>query len=441
METVFEVMNACCAFLDIHKETVEATVRIRQGQRVRQETRRWSTTTGQIQAMADWLATHGVTHAGMESTGVFWKPIFNILETRFTVILTNPAHMKQVPGRKSDLRDSQWGAQLLQAGLLRGSFIPPRWQRELRDYTRYRSQLQAEQTRVANRLHKVLEDANIKLGSVATDILGLSGRAMIHALMEGEQDAATLAEMAQGKLRTRRPELKLALEGRVTPHHRRMLRMLWKELAAVEECIADVDREIQEVTQPYTSQIEQMDPVPGIDRRTAEVVLAEVGANVDPFPSDQDLASWAGMCPGNEESAGKRRTGRTTKGNRWLRAALVQAAWAASHTKRSYLGAQYRRLAGRRGKKRALVAVGHSILVILYHLLKDSRPYSDLGRDFFDRMNHDRLIRYYSRRLAELSQKVTVEPLPEVIPGEGMVNVHPLAKAKGMTAGGICNDP
>ena len=294
METVFEVMNACCAFLDIHKETVEATVRILQGQRVRQETRRWSTTTGQIQAMADWLATHGVTHAGMESTGVFWKPIFNILETRFTVILTNPAHMKQVPGRKSDLRDSQWGAQLLQAGLLRGSFIPPRWQRELRDYTRYRSQLQAEQTRVANRLHKVLEDANIKLGSVATDILGLSGRAMIHAQMEGEQDAATLAEMAQGKLRTRRPELKLALEGRVTPHHRRMLRMLWKELAAVEECIADVDREIQEVTQPYTSQIEQMDPVPGIDRRTAEVVLAEVGANVDPFPSDQDLASWAG---------------------------------------------------------------------------------------------------------------------------------------------------
>ncbi len=411
METTFQTIFPRCAFLDVHKETLEATVRLLQGQRVQQETRRWGTMTGPLQAMADWLTAQGVTHVGMESTGVFWKPIYNILETRFTVVLTNPGHMKQVPGRKSDGRDSQWGAQLLQSGLLKGSFIPPRWQRELRDLTRYRSQLVAEQTRVANRLHKVLEDANIKLGSVATDILGLSGRAMIHALMEGEQDVAKLAEMAQGKLRTKLPELKLALEGRVTSHHRRMLRMLWKELAAVEEVIAEVDREVQEVTQPYTAQIEQMDGVPGIDRRTAEVVLAEVGPNVDPFPSDQDLSSWAGMCPGNEESAGKRRTGRTTKGNRWLRAALVQAAWAASHTKNSYLGAPYRRLVGRRGKNRALVAVGHSILVILFHMLKDGRPYSDLGRDFFDRVNHDRLIRYYSRRLAELGQKVTLEPL------------------------------
>jgi len=418
-ETIF----ARCAFLDVHKKTVEATVRLLQGQQVQAETRRWGTMTGQIQALAEWLETQGVTHVGMESTGVFWKPIYNILETRFTVVLTNPGHMKQVPGRKSDVRDSQWGAYLLQYGLLRGSFIPARWQRELRDFTRYRAQLEAERTRVANRLHKHLEDANIKLGSVATDILGMSGRAMIKALMEGEQDAAQLADMAQGKLRTKLPELQLALEGKVTPHHRLMLRLLWKELEAVEELMAEVDRQVQEVTRPYTPQIEQMDPVPGVDRRVAEVVLAEVGPNVDPFPSDQHLSSWAGMCPGNEESAGKRRTGRTTKGNRWLRAALVQAAWAASHTKRSYLGAQYRRLAGRRGKKRALVAVGHSILVILYHLLKDDRPYSDLGRDFFDRMNHDRLIRYYSRRLAELGQKVTVEPLPEVTPGEGMVNV------------------
>jgi transposase len=411
METTFQTIFPRCAFLDVHKETLEATVRLLQGQRVQQETRRWGTMTGQIQAMADWLTAQGVTHVGMESTGIFWKPIYNILETRFTIVLTNPGHMKQVPGRKSDVRDSQWGAQLLQSGLLKGSFIPPRWQRELRDLTRYRSQLVAEQTRVANRLHKVLEDANIKLGSVATDILGLSGRAMIQALMEGEQDAAKLAEMAHGKLRTKLPELKLALEGRVTPHHRRMLRMLWKELAAVEEVIAEVDREVQEVTQPYTAQIEQMDPVPGIDRRTAEVVLAEVGPNVDPFPSDQDLSSWAGMCPGNEESAGKRRRGRTTKGNRWLRVALVQAAWAASHKKNSYLAAQYHRLVGRRGKKRALVAVGHSILVILYHMLKDGRPYSELGRDFFDRVNHDRLIRYYSRRLVELGQKVTLEPV------------------------------
>jgi transposase len=410
METIFETIVARCAFLDVHKQTVEATVRLLQGQQVQQETRRWGTMTGQIQAMADWLAAQGVTIVGMESTGVLWKPIYNILETRFTVVLTNPRHMKQVPGRKSDVRDSQWGAQLLQCGLLRGSFIPPRWQRELRDLTRYRAQLEAERTRVANRLHKVLEDANIKLGSVATDILGVSGRAMIHALIEGEQDAAKVADLAQGKLRTKLPELKLALEGRVTPHHRLMLRLLWKELQAVEELIAEVDRQVQEVTRPFTPQIEQMDPVPGVDRRIAEVVLAEVGPNVDPFPSDQHLSSWAGMCPGNEESAGKRRTGRTTKGNRWLRVALVQAAWAASHTKNSYLGAQYRRLAGRRGKKRALIAVGHSILVILYHMLKEGRPYSELGRDFFDRVNHDRLIRYYSRRLEELGHKVTLEP-------------------------------
>jgi len=406
MESIF----ARCAFLDVHKQTIEATVRVLDGRQVQQETRRWGTMTGDIQAMAEWLEAQGVTHVGMESTGVFWKPIYNILETRFTVLLTNPRHMKQVPGRKSDVRDSQWGAQLLQCGLLRGSFIPPRWQRELRDLTRYRAQLEAERTRAANRIHKVLEDANIKLGSVATEVLGVSGRAMIHALMEGEQDATKLAEMAQGKLRSKLSQLKPALQGRVSSHHRRMLRMLWKELTAVEELIAEVNQQIQEVSRPFQAQIEQMDPVPGIDNHTAEVVLAEVGPNVDPFPTDQHLSSWAGMSPGNEESAGKRRTGRTTKGNRWLRAALVQSAWAASRTKNSYLSAQYRRLAGRRGKKRALVAVAHSMLVILYHMLKDHRPYSDLGRDFFDRANHDRLIRYYARRLQELGRTVILEP-------------------------------
>lgn len=324
METIF----ARCAGLDIHKETVEATVRILEGIRVRQQSRRWGTMTGEVQAMADWLEGQGVTHVAMESTGVFWKPIYNILEGRFTVILVNARHLKQVPGRKSDVRDSQWIAQLLQHGLLRGSFIPPRSQRELRDLTRHRTQLVGEQTRVANRIHKVLEDANIKLGSVASDILGVSGRAMIQALMEGEQEACKLADMAQGQLRGKIPELERALEGRVTDHHRFMLRLLWKELASVEELIAQVERKIEEVTRPLAPRIEQMDPVPGVDRRIAEVVLAEVGADVSPFPTHQHLASWAGMSPGNEESAGKRRTGRTTQGNRWLRQALVQAAWA-----------------------------------------------------------------------------------------------------------------
>lgn len=410
METEFQTIFARCAFLDVHKQTVEATVRILEGQRVRQDTRRWGTMTADLEALADWMAAQGVTQVGMESTGVFWKPIYNILESRFTVILVNARHLKQVKGRKSDVRDSQWGAQLLQFGLLRPSFIPPRWQRELRDLTRHRSQLVAEQTRVANRIHKELEDANLKLGSVVTDILGVSGRAILHALIEGEQDAVKLANLAQGRLRGKIPELERALQGRITDHHRFMLRLLWEELEALDELMAKLEKRIAEVTRPYASQIEQMDPVPGVDRRVAEVVLAEVGPDLSPFPTHAHVSSWSGMSPGSDESAGKRRSGRTTKGNRWLRAALVQAAWAASHTKDTYLAAQYRRLVGRRGKKRALVAVGHSILVILYHLLKDGTPYSELGGNYFDRLQPERLTRYHVRRLEQLGHKVTLEP-------------------------------
>jgi len=406
METVF----ARCAFLDVHKVTVEATVRLRQGEEIKQQTRRWGTLTRELLSMEDWLETQGVTHVGMESTGVFWKPIYNILESRFSVILVNARHLKQVPGRKSDVRDSQWGAQLLQSGLLQGSFIPDRPQRELRDLTRHRAQLVAEQTRTVNRIHKVLEDANIKLGSVVTDILGVSGQAMIHALSEGEQEPGKLSEMARGQLRGKKDELQGALEGKVTDHHRFMLRLLWKELAGMRDLIAELEAKIEEVTRPFAPRIEQMDPIPGVNRRVAEVVLAEIGAEVSPFPTHAHLASWAGMSPGNEESAGKRRTGRTTKGNRWLRSALVQAAWAASHSKNSYLAAQYRRLVGRRGKKRALIAVGHSILVIIYHMLKCGTEYSDLGRDFFDRLNCDRLTQYYRRRLEDLGHRVILEP-------------------------------
>lgn len=410
MESEFQTIFPRCAFLDVHKETVEASIRILEGERVRQQTQRWGTMTADIEAMAEWLTTQEVTHVGMESTGVFWKPIYNILEGRFKVVLVNARHLKQVPGRKSDIRDSQWGAQLLQCGLLRGSFIPPRWQRELRDLTRHRTQLVAEQTRVANRLHKELEDANIKLGSVATDILGLSGRAIIRALIEGEQDATKLAAMAKGKLRSKIPELQRALQGRLTEHHRFMLHLLWDELKALDELMAKLDQQIAEVTRPYAATIERMDAVPGVDRRVAEVVLAEVGADVKPFPTDQHLASWAGMSPGNEESAGKRRRRGITPGNRWLKRTLVQAAWAASHTKDTYLASQYRRLAGRRGKKRALVAVGHSILVIFYHLLKKNTTYTELGGDFLDRLEPERKTRYYVKRLQALGHKVTLEP-------------------------------
>jgi transposase len=400
-----------CAGLDVHKETVEACVRrLEPGGRLHQETRPWGTMTRDIQAMADWMAAQGVTHVAMESTGVYWKPIYNILESRFTVLLVNARHLKQVPGRKSDVRDCQWIAQLLQHGLLKGSFIPPRAQRELRDLTRHRTQLVEATTRTVNRLQKVLEDANIKLASVASDILGVSGRAMLEALMEGEEDAIKLAHMAQGQLRGKIPELEKALEGHVTEHHRFLLQLLWKELAQQEDLITELDAKIEEVTRPFAAEIERLDPVPGVDRQVAQVVLAEVGADMSPFPTHQHLASWAGMCPGNEESAGKRRRRRITPGNRWLKRTLVQAAWAASHTKNTYLASQYRRLAGRRGKKRALIAVGHSILVILYHMLKDGTTYADLGGDFFERLEPERLTRYYVRRLERLGHKVTLEP-------------------------------
>ncbi len=407
MENVFP----CCAGLDIHKKSVEACVRrLEPTGQMHHQTRHWGTMTRDLLAMADWMAAQGVTHVAMESTGVYWKPIYNILESRFTVLLVNARHLKQVPGHKSDVRDCQWIAQLLQHGLLKGSFIPPRTQRELRDLTRHRTQLVEEKTRTVNRLHKVLEDGNIKLASVATDILGVSGRAMLEALMEGQEDPVQLADLAQRQMRGKIPELEKALEGHLTEHHRFLLRLLWKELAQQEELIAELDRKIEEHTRPFANEIERLDAVPGVDRRVAEVVLAEVGSDVKPFPTHFHVASWAGMSPGNEESAGKRRRGRITPGNRWLKRTLVQAAWAASHTKNTYLASQYRRLAGRRGKKRALVAVGHSMLVIFYHMLKERTTYKNLGGDFFDRLEPERLTRYYVKRLKDLGHKVTLEP-------------------------------
>ena len=362
----------------------------------------------------------------MESTGVFWKPMFNILEGRFTVLLVNARHLKQVPGRKSDVLDCQWIAQLLQCGLLKGSFIPPRPQRELRDLTRHRTQLVEEKTRTINRIQKVLEDANIKLASVATDVMGVSGRAMIQRLMEGETDPHKLADLAQRQLRGKIPELEKALEGKLTDHHRFLLKLLWKELAQQEELIAELDAKIEEHTRPFAAEIGRLDAIPGVDQRVAQVLLAEVGADIKPFPSDKHLSSWAGMCPGNEESVGKRRRRRITPGNRayllrfaddfvvssssdWLKKTLAQAAWAASRTKNTYLASQYRRVAGHRGRKRALIAVGHSMLVIFYHMMSSGATYADLGGDFFDRLEPERLTRHYVKRLERLGHKVTLE--------------------------------
>ena len=379
-----EHIVARCAGLDVHKESVEACVRrIEANGRVHSETRHWGTMTRDLLEMADWLEAEGVTDVAMESTGVFWKPIFNILESRFVVLLVNARHLKQVPGRKSDVRDCQWIAQLLQCGLLKGSFIPPRPQRDLRDLTRHRTQLVEAKTRTINRIQKVLEDANIKLASVASDVMGVSGRAMIQRLIGGETNPCKLADLAQRQLRGKIPDLEKALEGKLTNHHRFLLKLLWKELSQQEELITELDTKIEEHTRPHAAEIERLDAVPGVDRRVAEVLLAEVGPDMNPFPSDEHLSSWAGMCPGNEESAGKRHRKRITPGSRWLKQTLAQAAWAASHTKNTYLASQYRRLAGRRGKKRALIAVGHSMLVIYYHMLKAGTSYADLGGNFF----------------------------------------------------------
>jgi transposase len=346
----------------------------------------------------------------MESTRGFWKPIFNILESRFKVLLGNARHLKQVPGRKSDIRDCPWIAQLLQHGLLKGSFIPPRTQRELRDLPRHRIQWVEEKTRTSNRIEKVLEDANIKLGSVASEVMGVSGRAMVQALIEGKKDPAQMADLARRKRRGTIPQLEKALTGHLTEHHRFLLRLLWKELTQQEAFIAELETKIEGMTQSLVNEIERLEAIPGVDRRVAEVVLAEVGPHMSPFPTHRHIAAWAGMCPGNEESAGKRRKRRITPGNHWLKRTLVQAGWAASHTKNSYLASQYRRLLGRRGKKRALIAIAHSILVIAYHLLKGANTYSDLGGDFFDRLEPERLKRYYVKRLQHLRLKVTLEP-------------------------------
>jgi transposase len=400
-----------CAGIDVHKSNVVVCVRRcdRPG-KVFEEVRTFSTMTAELLDLSDWLDEHGVTHAAMESTGVYWKPVFNILEGRVEVILVNAEHVKKVRDRKTDVKDCQWIAQLLQHGLLRASFVPPPPIRELRDPTRQRSQLVAEKATAANRTQKVLEDANIKLASVATDVLGVSGRDILEALIAGEDDAEKLADKARKRLRKKIPELQTALRGRVTAHHRFQLRILLDHVTHLEGLIGRLGVRIEELMVPFAEAVERLTTIPGVEQRAAETVIAEIGADMEQFPTAEHLASWAGMCPGNNESAGQRKTGKTTKGSRWLRQVLTQAAWAASHTKDTYLSAQSRRLAARRGKKRALVALGHTLLVIIYHLLKDATTYRELGGDFLGRLEPERLTRQLVQRLEKLGHKVSLEP-------------------------------
>jgi transposase len=374
-----DLHHPCCAGLDVHKKTVVACIR-RAGPdgAVEATTRTFATMTADLLELADWLAASGVRHVAMESTGVYWKPIWHLLEGRLELTLVNPRHMRQVPGRKTDVKDAEWIAQLLQYGLLSPSFVPPEPIRELRDLTRQRAQLVAEKASVAHRIHKTLEGANIKLAGVATDILGASGRAMIARIIGGEGDPERLAGEARGRLKKKVIPLRRALRGRVTDHHRFLLRMLMDQLRHLEGLIEGYSARIAEVMRPFAATEGRLMTIPGVGRQAAEVIVAEIGADMGRFPTAGHLASWAGLCPGNNQSAGKRRTGRTTGGSRWLRTTLVQVAWAAAHTRATTFGARYGRWAKRLGKKKALVAVARKVLELAHHLLKSQTDYREM---------------------------------------------------------------
>ena len=403
-------LERCCG-LDVHKDTIAACVRIGgPSGRAAQHVQTFRTTTADLLVLRDWLAAQGVTHVAMESTGVYWKPVYYALESDFTCLLVNAAHIKQVPGRKTDVHDCVWIAQLLEHGLLRGSFVPPVPIRELRDLTRYRKGLIHDRTRVANRLHKALEDAGVKLASVASDILGVAGRAMLEALAHGTTDPEILAQLARGRLRGKLPALRSALAGRFRSHHAFLVAQLLAHLDYLEEAIATLSTEIESRRAPFADQLTRLDSIPGINRRTAEVIIAEVGVDMSVFPSAAHLASWAALCPGNNESAGKHKSGKTRKGNRWLRNALIEAAAGASRAKDSALQARFRRVLRHRGPKKAVVALAHALLRIAYHVLADGTTYRELGADYSDRRHTQRLTRRAIRLLEGQGYRVTLEP-------------------------------
>jgi transposase len=393
-----------CAGLDVHKASVVACVRIVDGNgELLLQTQTFGATVGELMKLNDWLMSYEVTLVGMESTGVYWKPVYALLEGQFECWLLNAQHLRNVPGRKTDVADAAWIAQLVAHGLVRPSFVPPKQIRELREVTRYRKALILERGREAQRLHKALEGSGIKLSSVATDILGVSGRAMLEALLEGTHDPDVLADLARGRLRKKIPALRKALVGWFSPTHRILVTELLAHLEYLDESIERLSDDIATMAAPFSQAIDLLDTIPGINRRAAEVMLAEIGADMSKFGSSGRLASWAGLCPGSNESAGKHFSGKTRKGSKWLRMVLVEAAQAAARTKGTYLSAQYARIKGRHGHNKAIIAVAHSILVIAYHLLERGTPYDELGGDYFLERQHKEA---YQRRLVKQLERM-----------------------------------
>jgi transposase len=406
-----EVLHERCCGIDVHKRSLTACVLTPgAGGRPRKEVRTFATMTADLEALAGWLAERGVTHVALESTGAFWKPVWNVLEGRCSLLLANAQHVKRVPGRKTDVGDAEWLADLLRHGLLRGSFVPDRAERELRELTRYRSALVRERSAEVNRLQKTLEGANVKLASVVSDVTGVSARAMLEGLAGGAEDPAALAELARGSLRRKRAELARALAGRLTAHQRFLIAQHLAHIDFLDEQIAQVSAEVEARLRPFEAQLAVLDTVPGIGRWTAEVILAEIGTDMGRFPTAAHLASWAGMCPGNHQSAGKRKGGKTRKGSPWLRVALTEAAYAAGRSKGTALSARYHRLIARRGKKKAAIAVGRTILEVCYALLTTGacydEPLAQRARERSRAAEERRLV----RRLEQLGHRVTLEP-------------------------------
>lgn len=406
-----------CAMLDVHKSQITACVRVPDDNAGRrQEIREFRTTTAGLLTLADWLRSWAVTVVGMESTGVYWRAVFYLLEDEFECQLFNARHLRHVPGRKSDVQDAEWGCQLIEHGLVRTSFVPPRPLRELRDLVRYRKAKIQERGREVQRVEKTLQDAGIKLSSVASEVLGVSARKMLDALISGTNDPEILAELAKGALRKKIPALREALQGRFTGHHALLVGQMLAQIDFLDETIATLSERVEELTRPFSRELELLDTVPGVDKRAAEMILAEIGPDMSRFPSEHHLASWGGMVPGQRESGGKKHSTATRKGSKWLRGTLTECSKAVVRTKGTYLSARYHRIKSRRGHAKATVATGHKILTAAYHVLNQNIPYTELGEDFFYRRDTENTERYKRRlikQLERLGHTVTLEPLAE----------------------------